>query len=149
MVWAGISSNGTTDIAFLSSKMNSEDYQNVLEIYLLPVFHEICGINGIFQQDNAPIHTSTSTKNWLSANGIRTMKWPARSPDLNPIENIWGTLARKVYRNGRQFNSKSELQQAITSEWASIDPEEIQKLISSMKDRLIEVITKKGAETSY
>ena len=129
--------------------MNSEDYQNVLENYLTPVFYELCGVDGIFQQDNAPIHVSSSTKAWFADKNINLMSWPSRSPDLNSIEYVWGILARKVYQNGRQFNSKSELEKAIDFEWARIDQTVIQKLILSMKDRLIQVIEKKGAETSY
>ena len=149
MVWAGISFNGTTDIAFLTPKMNSEDYQKVLESHLIPVFHEFCGTNGTFQQDNAPIHNSFSTRTWLSSQNIQIMNWPSRSPDLSPIENVWGTLSRKVYQNGRQFSSKSELEKAISYEWTTIDQNYIQDLILSMKERLISVIEKKGAETSY
>ena len=149
MVWAGISFNGNTDIAFLTPKMNSEDYQGVLETHLLPVFRETCGVNGTFQQDNAPIHNSASTKSWLSKNFIETMLWPSRSPDVSPIENCWGILARKVYENGRQFSSKSELEKVISSEWAAIDQSEIQNLIMSMKSRLIKLIEKKGGEIDY
>lgn len=52
----------------------------------------------ILQQDNAPIHTPTVTKNrFLSANDIETLSRPARSPDLNPVENLWGVSVRKAY----------------------------------------------------
>ncbi|KAG3095181.1 hypothetical protein PI125_g16317 [Phytophthora idaei] len=37
------------------------------------------------------------------------MEWPAKSPDLNPIENMWGVLARAVYANGRQFETRGSL----------------------------------------
>ena len=40
---------------------------------------------------------------------VNVMHWPAKSPDLNPIENMWGVLARAVYRHERQFSSKGEL----------------------------------------
>lgn len=125
MIWAGICFNGTTDIAFLDTSLNSEGYQEVLDHYLVPVFYEMCGTNGIFQQDNAPIHTSTSTKQWFSDKCINLMKWPARSPDVSPIENVWGNLARRVYQYGRQFNSKNELKSSIVQEWNRIDQTEI------------------------
>ena len=77
------------------------------------------------------------------------MAWPSRSPDLNPIENIWADLARRVYENGRQFNSINDLKNAIDECWSSIEPDRIHTVIMSMKDRMIEVISKKGGVTHY
>ncbi len=50
----------------------------------------------IFQQDLAPAHTAKSTKSWLNDHGVGVLDWPANSPDLNPIENIWGIVKRKM-----------------------------------------------------
>ncbi len=50
----------------------------------------------IFQQDLAPVHTAKSTKSWLNDHGVGVLDWPANSPDLNPIENLWGIVKRKM-----------------------------------------------------
>jgi len=56
-------------------------------------------------EDNASIHKAASTKAWFKARNIHVMDWPAYSPDLNPIENVWGIFARCFYANGRQFDT--------------------------------------------
>ena len=50
----------------------------------------------IFQQDNAPAHTTKTTKTWLGKKSIRLMFWPGQSPDLNPIDNILSHIKHKL-----------------------------------------------------
>ncbi len=50
----------------------------------------------IFQQDLAPAHTNNSTKSCLNGHGVGVLDWPANSPDLSPIENLWGIVKRKM-----------------------------------------------------
>ncbi len=58
----------------------------------------------IFQQDLAPAHTAKSTKSWLNDHSVGVLDWPANSPDLSPIENLWGITKRKM-RNKRPKNA--------------------------------------------
>ncbi len=58
----------------------------------------------LFQQDLAPVHTAKSTTSCLNDHGVGVLDWPANSPDLNPIENLWGIVKRKM-RNKRPKNA--------------------------------------------
>lgn len=149
MVWAAFGINGCTPLAFCKTKMTSCDYQDILAEYLLPEAPLISPGEYIFMHDNAPIHRSNSTKDWLEANGVETMQWPALSPDLNPIENLWGWLSRKVYSQGRQFHSVSDLKRGILNAWSEIPDELIKKLFNSMNDRMIKVIQARGSSIDY
>ena len=102
----------------------------------------------MFTQDNAPSHAARFTLQSLLKLGIKNEKimvWPPSSPDLNPIENFWSLLKRKIYANSRQYTSKDELWNAIVTSAGDIDPEDIRKLTKSIHDRFIEVISKNGA----
>jgi len=77
------------------------------------------------------------------------MPWPARSPDLNPIENVWGVLSRRVYRNGRQFSDVKELKGAIGDEWTKMERELRYNLVKSMTKRCVQVLERGGKKTDY
>lgn len=149
MMWGAFSASGCLDIQFTSSRMNSRDYIQVLEKSLIPFLREHPEKTWIFQQDNARIHTSRETMTWMENNSINVMKWPACSPDLNPIENIWGILVRRVYAGNRQYDSTNHLKEAIVKEWRQLDKELIKNLINSLKKRIIGVIKLKGGPINF
>ena len=76
-------------------KQDAAKYVSILNDALLPFIHEH-NQDIIFQQDNAASHTARVTRDWLTEHSIDVMKWPVLSSDLNPIENIWGMMARDV-----------------------------------------------------
>lgn len=145
MVWGAFSVTGCLELQFTSSRMKSKDYTDVLQMSLVPFIRQNPATQWVFQQDNARIHVSRETKSWFSSNSIEVLEWPACSPDLNPIENLWGVLVRRVYTENRQFNSVEDLKRAIVEEWNAIDLNLIQNLINSMKTRIFNTILKKGA----
>lgn len=128
--------NGMTAIKFLVGN-------------LLPVKDNLAEQPVIFQQDNASIHCAYSTRNWFIDNNLVVSSWPAHSPDLNPIENLWGILTRTGYKDNRQFQTKAELRHAITAAWAGILLGTIRSLIESMAHRTIAVMIAEGGPTKY
>lgn len=148
MVWGAFAYNGKCILRFITDRMNSEKYIDMLEC-CIDEFEEIAGEDFIFQQDNAAIHVSKKSKEWFQSKNIELLKWPAISPDMNCIENLWGILARDVYRNGRQFSDVKSLKQQILQSWFNIRAETLHSLIDSMPRRVFELITSKGSYTSY
>lgn len=149
MVWAGFSSVGKLRLAFISHRMKSLHYQRVLRNCLMP-FYRLHPRNGfVFMQDNAPIHVSRSTRAWLGARNVPLLEWPACSPDLNPIENLWGIIVRRIYANNRQYPTVEALKDAIWQSWIEIDQEITDNLVLSMDNRLFQVINRNGGPTDY
>lgn len=145
MVWGAFEATGTLPLAFTSSKMNSAEYQQVLQEHLTPFWQP----DYLFMQDNASIHRSASTMEYLAHHEIAVFGWPACSPDLNPIENLWGLMARDVYRNNRQYATVDELKTAILEAWGRLSLQTLNNLARSLPKRLIQVVKCKGGPTKY
>ncbi len=97
MVWDAMSSAGVGPLCFLRSKVNTAVYQEVLEHFMLPAADQLYGdADFLFQQDLAPAHSAKATSTWFKDHGFPVLNWPANSPDLNPIENLWGIVKRKM-----------------------------------------------------
>lgn len=124
----------------------------VLERHLMPYLRQTrCRRSNvrIFQQDNARIHVSAQSKQWFEANRVNVLDWPACSPDLNPIENLWGYLARKVYAENRQFANVSNLQYALEEEFKKLDSNYLKSLSNSMPNRIYQLIQNNGRALNY
>ena len=98
-------------------------------------------------QDNDPKHKSVLVRTWLHNNGISLLDFPAYSPDLNPIENLWNDLARRV--EARPASTMEELQDVIAEEWAATPVDFLEKLARSMPKRCKAVIKARGDHTKY
>jgi len=149
MVWAAFNYSCQSEIVFISGRMNSAAYQDMLQTNLLPFAQHIPTESWVYQQDNASIHRSASTLQWLESKNVNLLDWPSRSPDINPIENLWGLLVRKVYKNGTQFETSDSLKVAITAAWAEITIEDRKALIESMEQRIFDVIQNRGGSITY
>lgn len=134
MVWGAITYDKKLDLRFISGSLNGEGYQGILTTSLLPFLKEKENASMLFMQDNAPCHKSKSTMSFLERKNVQLLDWPANSPDLNPIENVWSLLKREVAKS--RASSRDELQTAIRNAWDRIDQNVIRSLFDSMPRRI-------------
>lgn len=127
--------------------MTGEVYRKILICHLVPSPRRLCPDNVIFQQDNDPKHTSGVVQKYLANKKIDVMKWPAQSPDLNPIENLWAELNRIT--EDRKPNNEDKLFKILKSGWQSISLEYLHKLVESMTSRGRAVVKSKGLPKKY
>ena len=145
MVWGGFSADGTRKLATVQGTLNTERYIQLFTDNLLPLDLTARGLT--FQQDNAPPHKSRRTLQFFQTEGIQVLHWPPQSPDLNPIENLWGYLKDRL--EAIEIHSMVELSDAVYREWAAIPVEVLENLIDSMPRRVHAVITAGGRHTKY
>jgi transposase len=77
------------------------------------------------------------------------MNWPARSPDLNPIEHLWDIVGRKIRNLQQPPATLPELRLKLTQVWEEFEQEEVRNVIDSMPRRMRAVINARGGNTSY
>uniref|UniRef100_A0A8D0DBC0 Tc1-like transposase DDE domain-containing protein n=1 Tax=Sander lucioperca TaxID=283035 RepID=A0A8D0DBC0_SANLU len=119
---------------------------------LRPLVRPYAGAVGpgfLLMQDNARPHVAGVCQQLLQEEGIDAMDWPARSPDLNPIEHIWDIMSRSIHRRHVAPQTVQELADALVQVWEEIPQETIRHLIRSMPRRCREVMQARGGHTHY
>jgi len=100
-----------------------------------------------FQQDNAPQHTSRLAHRWFHNHGVNLIDFPPYSPDLNPIENLWGILKARV--ESRLARTTNEVERVLKEEWEALDKQLLTSLAHSMPTRCAAVVANHGHKAPY
>jgi len=143
-VWAAIWANGKSTLQVLNHNVTGIVYVGVLQTFLRTSNPPN---NFRFQDDNAPAHRARCVTAFKEANGITSLPWPSRSPDLNPIEHLWDHLGRQLQEH--PVENLQQLRERLVQEWDAIPQATITNLVHSMTRRVGAVITAAGGHTRY
>ena len=113
MIWLSFCSNKIFDYQLINGRLNGEKYLDLLKNAYINLENHFENKKFYFIQDNAPPHRPSKISNFLESKNIIKLKWPGNSPDLNPIENLFGIITRQVYSSGKIYFNKHDLLEAI------------------------------------
>jgi transposase len=151
MFWGCMGYNGTGLGCKLEGTLTKEVYLEILGDELSSSLEHLQLEPGeiIFQQDNASAHKAKLCLKWFEDHNIELLEWPAYSPDLNPIENLWAELKRRLGNYEDAPSGIIELWERVQAEWNAIPPEYCRKLVESMPKRMSQVLKQKGGAIRY
>ena len=141
-----MSAAGVGELYFIERNMNSNMYCEILLQSMIPSLQKL-GCRAVFQHDNDPKHISKMTIALLKRLRVKVMDWPSMSPDLNPIEHLWGILKRKV--EVCKVSNICQLCDIVMEEWKSILVATYEALVNSMPRRVKAVLDNDGGLTKY
>ena len=131
--------------------MKKEDYLRLLTTHL-PEIVDKCAypIEEIwFQHDNEAKHTAKIVQEWLEQQQFSVIEWPAQSPDLSPIENLWAKMKKSLRNYEDPPKDKAEVWERIQDTWAGINRDLMKNLVESMPRRITNVLKSKGLWSKY
>ncbi len=143
MVWGCMSAG---ELQFIEGTMNVNMYCDILKQSMIPSLRRL-GRREVFQHDNDPKHTFKTTTALLKKLRVKVMDWPSMSPDLNPIEHLWGILKQNVEE--RKVSNIHQLRDIVMEEWKRTPEATCEALVSSMPKRLKAVLENNGSHTKY
>ncbi len=139
MVWAGVCYGQRTQVHFIDGILNAQRYRDeILRPIVVPFIHDH---HLMLQHDNAWPHVARICTQFLEAENIPVLAWPAYSSDMSPIEHVWDALDRRIRQCVPVPANIQQLHTAIEEEWTNIPQATINNLINSMQRRWQMVVT--------
>ena len=147
-VWGGISKKGATPIVLFVGILNATRLAKIFDAGLVPFVQQVFLTSHRFQQDNDPKHSSKYIRRYLQEKGINWWKTPAESPDLNPIECVWGSM-KEYLRNTYKPRNLEDLKIGIKTFWKTLTPEVCTRYINHLHSVMPVVVAKQGDPSGY
>ena len=147
-IWAGISCRGATSIVIFNGILVATKLIELYETALIPFIRKVYPEHHRLMQDNDPKHTSKLATKYLENNGIVWWKTPPESPDLNPIENVWGSLKRFLRDKHKPYNMAT-LIEGIKLFWKTLTPTQCTRYINHIQKVIPKVIEESGGPSGY
>ncbi len=123
MVWEIFSWHTLGPLVPIEHRLNATSYLSIVADHVHPFMTTVNpSSDGYFQQDNAPCHKAQIISDWFLEhnNEFTLLKWPPKSPDLNPIERLWDVVEREIRITDVQPTNLQQLRDAIMSIWTKI-----------------------------
>ncbi|GFX03662.1 transposable element Tcb2 transposase [Trichonephila clavipes] len=150
LVWGGIMLGSRTYLhIFDTVSVNGTRYCNEILLPYVRLFRGSMGLQFLFMDDNAPCHRTVAAEQLLESEDIERMDWPARFPDLNPIEHVWDFLGRRLAARTLPPVTIRELRLALQDEWAAMPQQLIDTLILSIGRRCETCLAVRGDHIPY
>ena len=128
--------------------MTATKYGDILTASLVPFLRKHYPNGHRLYQDNDPKHTSRYIQAIFLTNGINWWKSPAESPDLNPIEKVWGSL-KHYLRDKHKPRNVPELKEGIKNYWKTLTPTMCSRYIDHLQKVMPDVIKAGGAPSGH
>ncbi|KAK7097717.1 hypothetical protein V1264_004653 [Littorina saxatilis] len=149
MVWAGFHLHGRTPLYHIRGNLTGVLYRDeIVRPQIIPTLQAM-GAGAMLQDDNATPHRARVVQDVLQRQEIVRMNWPARSPDLAPIEYLWDIIGRRVRDNHPPPADVDQLFQFLQQEWTAIPQQMLQNHVNSMRSRIGECLAARGGHTHY
>lgn len=146
--WGAVAESGLGPLVPLVGNLNGQKYIELLKDNFIDIYND-SRPKIMFMQDNAACHTSSQVLAFLEEEGVDVLKWPAQSPDLNPIENLWAILKGRMKKYSDFPRNRGELIARATECWTNLKAEADDNTLHSMPKRMQMVISAKGAPIKY
>ena len=147
-IWGGISKRGATKLVMFSGIMNTNRLITVYEAGLLPFLRERFEHGHRLYQDNDPKHSSKKIEDFFEEKEVNWWYSPPESPDLNPIELVWGSM-KQYLRTDYKPKNLDELKAGIERFWLTLTPQVCYRYISHLNKVISKVIEVEGAPSGY
>ena len=150
MIWGAISRNFKSELALIDGALTSRRYQDdILDNHVRPLAEAAGAGRFMLVDDNARPHRSALIDQNLGEDAIERIVWPAKSPDLNPIEHVWAIMRKRITELQQAHHTLQDLRRLIRDAWDSVSIAEINRLLNSMPRRATVVYELEGDHTHY